>query len=69
MRVELQSGDDDPRAGSKGGPVDAATTPDGRRQRQEALNHPVVNDALEILGAEILEIRPYGPDPAAPEAS
>jgi len=32
----------------------------GRRQRQEALNHPAVNDALEILQAEIVEIRPLG---------
>jgi DNA polymerase-3 subunit gamma/tau len=42
----------------------AAATVDSeelRRQRQkEALNHPTVNDALEILGGEILEIRPLG---------
>jgi hypothetical protein len=31
-----------------------------RRSRQEALEHPAVNDALEILGGEILEIRPLG---------
>jgi len=31
-----------------------------RRQRQEALNHPNVNQALEILGGEIVEIRPLG---------
>jgi hypothetical protein len=31
-----------------------------RRRRLAALAHPAVNDALEILGAEILEIRPLG---------
>jgi len=31
-----------------------------RRRRQEALNHPGVNDALDVLGGEILEIRPLG---------
>ena len=30
------------------------------RQRKEALSHPNVNQALEILGGEILEIRPVG---------
>jgi DNA polymerase-3 subunit gamma/tau len=31
---------------------------DARRLRQEALNHPLVNTALEVLEAEIVEIRP-----------
>jgi len=31
-----------------------------RRQRQEALSHPNVNQALEILSGEIVEIRPLG---------
>jgi hypothetical protein len=31
-----------------------------RKRRQEALAHPAVNVALEILGAEIDEIRPLG---------
>jgi hypothetical protein len=31
-----------------------------RRRRKEALSHPNVNQALEILGGEILEIRPLG---------
>ncbi len=31
-----------------------------RRQRQSALQHPAVNDALRILGGEIVEIRPLG---------
>ncbi|MCC6640463.1 MAG: DNA polymerase III subunit gamma/tau [Deltaproteobacteria bacterium] len=31
-----------------------------RRRRQEALQHPAVNAAREILGAEIVEIRPLG---------
>jgi DNA polymerase III subunits gamma and tau domain III len=32
----------------------------GEARRREALNHPAVNSALEILDAEILEIRPLG---------
>ncbi len=31
-----------------------------RRRRQEALQHPAVNAAMEILGGEIVEIRPLG---------
>jgi hypothetical protein len=31
---------------------------DARRLRQEALNHPMVNVALEVLDAAIVEIRP-----------
>lgn len=31
-----------------------------RRRRREALNHPSVNLALEVLAAEIVEIRPLG---------
>jgi hypothetical protein len=31
-----------------------------RQIRQEALNHPGVNAALEILEAELVEIRPIG---------
>ena len=51
------------RADAEAGDV-AAPTPkhrdDERRKRQEALNHPVVNTALEVLQAEIVEIRPLG---------
>ena len=32
-------------------------------RRREALNHPAVNSALEILDGEILEIRPLGSPP------
>jgi len=44
---------------------DEATGPDGnsdlaRRRRQEALDHPAVNATLEVLGGEIVEIRPLG---------
>ena len=42
-------------------PESGAVKGDGaRRSRQEALEHPAVNDALEILGGEILEIRSLG---------
>ncbi len=33
---------------------------DTRRLRHEALNHPLVNTALEVLEADIVEIRPLG---------
>jgi hypothetical protein len=33
-----------------------------RRRRREALAHPAVNAALEILGGEVVEIRPLGGD-------
>jgi DNA polymerase-3 subunit gamma/tau len=44
-------------------PPRAASAPDPelvRRRRAEALSHPGVNAALEILGGEIVEIRPLG---------
>jgi DNA polymerase-3 subunit gamma/tau len=34
-----------------------------RRRRHEALQHPAVNAALEVLNAEIVEIRPLGERP------
>jgi DNA polymerase-3 subunit gamma/tau len=49
---------------AEGGPSEAAraTGPDPltKRRRQEALNHPAVNQALEILEGEILEIKSLG---------
>jgi DNA polymerase-3 subunit gamma/tau len=46
--------------GGAGEPAPRATGPDplAQRRRQEALNHPTVNQALEILEGEILEIKP-----------
>jgi DNA polymerase-3 subunit gamma/tau len=38
----------------------AGPDPAAQRRRQEALNHPAVNEALEVLQGEILEIRPLG---------
>ncbi len=32
-----------------------------RRRRQEALANPAVNETLQVLGGEVLEIRPLGP--------
>jgi DNA polymerase-3 subunit gamma/tau len=56
LRVELA-----PRALEPAGPAAAGPESDlARRRRQEALDHPAVNDALEILGGEIVEIRPVG---------
>src|SRR5262245_31138866 len=50
---------------SEGGPSEAAVRPAGpdplaQKRRQEALDHPAINQALEIFEGEILEIRPLG---------
>jgi DNA polymerase-3 subunit gamma/tau len=44
------------------GPDDGPEADRARRQRKEALSHPNVNQALEILGGEIVEIRSLGGD-------
>jgi DNA polymerase-3 subunit gamma/tau len=51
--------------GAPGEPAPRSSGPDpsAQRRRQEALNHPVVNQALEILAGEIVEIRPLGGTP------
>jgi DNA polymerase-3 subunit gamma/tau len=36
-----------------------------RRRRRAALDHPAVNAALEILGGDVVDIRPLGTSPAA----
>ncbi|MFP6606439.1 MAG: DNA polymerase III subunit gamma/tau [Myxococcota bacterium] len=40
---------------------------ESRRLRQAALNHPGVNTALEVLHADIVEIRPLGGPPTEPK--
>jgi hypothetical protein len=40
----------------------AAEESAARERRREALSHPAINQALEILGGEILEIRSLGND-------
>jgi DNA polymerase-3 subunit gamma/tau len=55
VRVELQE--------EEAAPDDAAARPDPetvRQRRQAALNHPGVGRTLEIMGGEIVEIRPLG---------
>jgi len=50
------------------GPSNEATEPRSRdreeqeraRRRREALDHPAVNTALEVLGGEVVEIKPLG---------
>jgi len=54
-RVEVVA---EPPAGSEAARGPALDSDLARRRRQEALNHPALNAALEILGGEILEIRP-----------
>ncbi|MDJ0786943.1 MAG: DNA polymerase III subunit gamma/tau [Myxococcota bacterium] len=46
----------------------APAAPEGKAAKQDALSHPAINAALEILDAEIVEIRPLGPGggPGAP---
>ncbi len=58
MRVELVTD-----AAASAAPNNAKANSGGeeaRKRRQEALAHPNVNAALEILGGEIVEIRPFG---------
>jgi DNA polymerase III subunit gamma/tau len=56
MRVVIEDG-----PGSSATPANAASNSDTARQRrQEALNDPAVGRALEILGADIVDIRPLG---------
>jgi DNA polymerase-3 subunit gamma/tau len=60
IRVSLQelgSQTNAPSPGRKAGPSPEAAA-SARKQRQDALQHPAVNDALDVLRAEILEIRP-----------
>jgi len=44
-------------------PAAAPQREDARRLRHEALNHPMVNVALEVLEADIVEIKPLGDGP------
>jgi hypothetical protein len=39
---------------------EAAGEESSRRRKREALDHPAVNAALEILGGEVVEIKPGG---------
>jgi DNA polymerase-3 subunit gamma/tau len=56
LRVVLESDG----AAAEAAPRAAGPDPTAQRRRQEALNHPAVNQALEILQGEILEIKPLG---------
>jgi DNA polymerase III subunit gamma/tau len=56
VRLELEIADE---AGGAEGAREASKEA-GEARRREALNHPAVNAALEILDGEILEIRPLG---------
>jgi DNA polymerase-3 subunit gamma/tau len=47
-------------AAGEAAPRPAGPDPIAQRRRQEALNHPAVNQALEILQGEIVEIKPLG---------
>jgi DNA polymerase III subunit gamma/tau len=57
VRVEVEI-EGDPTTAVQG--ARAATKEAEEARRRDALNHPVVNTALEILDGEILEIRPLG---------
>ncbi|MFQ5416814.1 MAG: DNA polymerase III subunit gamma/tau [Myxococcota bacterium] len=58
MRIEIEArGGAGAEAGVAATPADRETL---RSRRQEALEHPAVNLALEVLGGQILEIRPLG---------
>lgn len=55
MRVVVKGPADGTRAGAAAADDEAM-----RQRRREALAHPAVNAALEILGGEVIEIRPLG---------
>jgi DNA polymerase III subunit gamma/tau len=59
VQVELEI-EDDPDASAERGRAEAASRESDEARRREALNHPAVNTALEILDGEIVEIRPLG---------
>jgi DNA polymerase-3 subunit gamma/tau len=55
MRIEIETSSDGP---SRDAP--AADPETLRNRRQQALNNPAVSRAIEVLGGEIVEIRPVG---------
>jgi hypothetical protein len=57
VEIETGGGDETPRAARKSGrpPADSDLA---RRRRQDALQHPGINDAIDLLGGEIVDIRP-----------
>ena len=55
-RVELEEAGDRSAARRPADRREAA-----RRLRQEALKHPSINEALELLDGEIVDIKPIGP--------
>jgi DNA polymerase-3 subunit gamma/tau len=58
VRIELDSGQSaTPETTAPAEPEESAAA---RRRRQHALDHPSVNTAIEVLGGEIVEIRPLG---------
>jgi DNA polymerase-3 subunit gamma/tau len=59
-RVALTTGESPTPRTESGPEAGRAEQERARRQRKEALSHPNVNQALEILGGEIVEIRPLG---------
>ncbi len=56
VRVEVECEGEEP-APPGGRPEESDLA---RRRHQQALNHPALNDTLDILGGEIVEIRPLG---------
>jgi DNA polymerase-3 subunit gamma/tau len=67
LRIAIQGADASapsrPAAALGGAPRSDAEEEEGRRRRREALDHPAVNAALEILGGDVVDIRPLGKGP------
>lgn len=59
LRVEVVGPDAGERSEAMAGGADETL----RRRRRDALAHPAVNTVLEILGGEVVEIRPQGGTP------
>jgi DNA polymerase-3 subunit gamma/tau len=55
MRIEIETSSDGRREDTPAGDPETLRT-----QRQQALNNPAVSLAMEVLGGEIVEIRPVG---------
>ena len=58
VRIELESAQS--AAPEATAPAKTADSAAARRRRQQALDHPSVNTAIEVLGGEIVGLRPLG---------
>jgi hypothetical protein len=60
LRIRTAEAPAAPRPPGAAAPRSDADEETARRRKREALDHPAVNAALEILGGDVVEIRPLG---------